>query len=224
MLQINTPIENQPIFYLFIAITVLLVLGYSLGKRKNNKIVKQAFKELINALKPKEQKFTNIGGLTGYHANFTLKNDQIFSRVDSTITLLPRHALLYYPFSKLIRGYDRLFIILHLSSKHNKKIKEFHLIEKKYAKFKGPKIYNLKELNCEEVIWQGLKFYMYSHSSKDKEKLYRLCSKSNLPGQIRHIAFKPEQQKIFIFIVPKSGAIHQTFPKLMSWLNSLFKD
>lgn len=217
----NTTITNQPIFYLFIAFTILLILGYSWGRRKNTNIYKNSFQELLDIFKPKNQKFTNIGGLAGYHANILPKNDKVITRVDATITLLPRQAWLYYPFSRLMRGFDRLFITLHLREGVLRGIEEGHLIEKRYSRFKGPKITNQGRLHHEEIDWEGLQFIMYYSSSKSKQILNKLLPKKGLPGQVRHIALVPEQNRAFIFIIPKAGAVSKSVPKVFSWLDKL---
>ncbi len=86
----NSDIVNTPIFYLFIAFTILITLGYSWGRRRNKRIYLIAFNGLKELIKPKDQQYTNIGGLTGYHANFIPKKNELMRRVDTTITLLPR--------------------------------------------------------------------------------------------------------------------------------------
>ncbi len=219
-MQANPEITSQPVFYLFIAFTVLLVLGYSWGRRKNTKIYRQVFQELIDVFEPLDQKFTNIGGLTGCHASLLPGDRSVITRIDATITLLPRQALLYYPVSKLLRGFDRLFITLHIKEGLAKGMHEAHLIEKKYSRFKGPKITNQEKLGCEQVNWEGMEFFMYYGSKKARQELTGLLSKKGLPGRIRHIALVPEQNRAFIFMIPGAGSVSSTFPKLLPWLTS----
>lgn len=219
----NPTVVSQPVFYLFMAFTILLVLGYCWGRRKNVKIYRQAFQELIGIFAPRYQKFTNIGGLTGYHANLFPEDGGAVARVDATITLLPRQALLYYPVSKFLRGFDRLFITLHIKEGLSAGMDEAHLIEKRYSGFRGPKITNQESLSCEEISWEGMKFILYYGSKRARGQLHRLLSKSGLPGQIRHIAFVPEQKKAFVFMIPGRESLSRTMPKVLCWLNELLK-
>ena len=136
----NTDISSQPVFYLFIAFTLLLTLGYSWGRRRNRGIHLSAFNALVETVQPKDQTFTNIGGLTGYHANLIPKQSAAVNRLDATITLLPRQSWLYFPFSLLTMRFDRLFISLSLTRKAVQGLKEGHLIEQGYASFRAPKI------------------------------------------------------------------------------------
>jgi hypothetical protein len=219
----NTSITNQSVFYLFIAFTILLILSYSWGRRRNASLYKNAFQGLMDTFKPKEQTFTNIGGLTGFHANLLPKNNKDIERVDATITLLPRQAWLYYPFSRLVRGFDRLFITLHLKEGSLQKMQEAHLIEKTYSRFKRPKILNQDQLKSEEVEWGGLQFFLYYGSNKARQEVSKLLSKKGLPGQIRHVAIVPEQNRAFVFMIPRPGSVFQTMPKLVSWLERVIR-
>ncbi|MCX5834178.1 MAG: hypothetical protein NTV99_06670, partial [Deltaproteobacteria bacterium] len=119
---------TQPLFYLFIAFSLFLSLGYFWGRRRNKNIFLSAFNDLVEIVKPDEQKFTNIGGTIGYHANLIVKRKGPVSQVDATITMLPRQSLLYIPISKLIMKHDRLFITIYLNKTPSG---EGHLIEKK---------------------------------------------------------------------------------------------
>ncbi|MBE0557962.1 MAG: hypothetical protein IH628_12085 [Proteobacteria bacterium] len=108
-------IVMQPVFFLFVAFSFFLAAGYLWGKRQNKKISLSVLKDLLELIRPDDQTFTNIGGAIGYHAQLRVKKkNALLSRVDATITLLPRHSLLYLPVSKMIRKYDRLFITLYL--------------------------------------------------------------------------------------------------------------
>jgi len=103
----------QPVFFLFVAFSFLLTVGYLWGRRQNKEISLAVLKDLIDVIRPDDQTFTNIGGAIGYHANLLVKKKgALLSRADATITLLPRHSWLYLPISKIIRKYDRLFITL----------------------------------------------------------------------------------------------------------------
>jgi len=104
-------------------LSVLLTLGYFYGRRSNRRIYQSAFNDIVDVVKPDDQNFTNIGGAVGFHANLFIKKKggTPFSRVDATITLLPRHSWLYLPISKLIRKYDRLFITLYLKNRPQKR-------------------------------------------------------------------------------------------------------
>jgi hypothetical protein len=216
-------VTQQPVFYLFIAITILLTLGYTWGRRRNKRIYLSAFNALVDTLSPKDQNFTTIGGLTGYHANLIPYRNKFIRRVDATITLLPRQSWLYYPISRMTRKYDRLFIILFYSSKAKKLMREGHLIEDRYSRFKGPKITNIQSLEHEELTWAGRNFHLYYSSERERSALLTLKEKLDSPGELRHVALVPDQEQAFVFMVPKRGHVGEVFPVVYRWLDRLLE-
>jgi len=215
-------IVHQPIFFLFIGFSFLLTLGYFWGRRSNRRIYQSAFNDLVDVVKPNDQTFTNIGGAVGFHANlFVKKKGTPFSRVDATITLLPRHSWLYLPISKLIRKYDRLFITLYLKKPPSE---EAHLIESNYSKFMGSKIDNAHHLHHETVKWKNLDFHLYYSNREMLEKMRSFIKKNPTPGIIRHIALVPEQKKGFIFMIPKPDQVARYFAPIYHWLPSVVKE
>jgi len=213
-------LAGEPLFYLFIALSFLLGAGYFWGKRTNDRIFRSAFSDLVAVVKPVDQTFTNIGGLIGYHATLRPPKSEPVERVDATITFLPRHAWLWMPISKLIRKYDRLFITLHL---RRAPIAEGHLIEKGYARFRGPKITNADRLQKEELKWGDYDFLLYSGNGTVRQKLRTFVGNHPGPGQVRHIALVPEQQRSFIFMIPKTGTVASALEPVYRWIPTMLK-
>jgi len=213
-------LAEEPLFYLFIALSFLLGAGYFWGKRTNNRIFISAFQDLVSVVRPVDQTFTNIGGLIGYHATLTPPKQTFVERVDATITFLPRHSWLWMPISKLIRKYDRLFITLHL---RQAPIAEGHLIEKGYARFRGPKITNAARLKNEEIKWGTNDFILYFGNAAIRQRLRSFVNTQPDPGQVRHIALVPEQKRSFIFMIPKMGTVAAGFAPVYQWIPTLLK-
>jgi hypothetical protein len=213
---------TQPAFYLFIAFSFLLSAGYFWGRRRNSRIFLSAFDDLMNVLRPDDQNFTNIGGAIGYHANLYFKKKGFFiSRVDATITMLPRHSLLYFPVSKFIRKYDRLFLTMYLK---NRPPEECHIIEKRYSGFSGAKITGAERLQKATVTWGAHDFYLYYETAEMHVRLMKFIEKNPDPGVIRHIAIVPDQQKCFLFMIPRRGQVAKSFSPVYQWLPSIVKD
>jgi len=213
-------IINEPIFYLFIAATLIITIGYSWGVRRNKKIYLSAFKALVNLIKPKDQQFTNIGGVTGYHANLIPKRNDIYRRVDATITLLPRQSWLYLPFSLIIQRFDRLFIIFFLTPRKKAGwiLKEGHIIERKYSKFRSPKIMNAEKLNEESFNWDGNDYILYYEDEAIKKKLLALAARMGSPGTVKHIAVVPEEERIFTFMIPGYDSVEKNLKPIFNWI------
>lgn len=214
-------ILTEPLFFLFVAFSFLLTFGYFWGRRHNRELFLSAFNDLMAVFHPDDQTFTNIGGAIGYHANlFIRKKGAFLSRVDATITMLPRHSWLYLPVSKLIRKYDRLFIELYVK---NKPEEECHLIEAQYSRFAGARIAGAERLNRETIPWGAYTFYLYYESLGTHARLMDFIDRNPEPGGIRHIAIVPDQKKCFIFMIPRKGQVAQYLSPIYRWLPSVVK-
>ncbi len=217
----QTDIVQQPLFYLFIAVTILISLGYSWGKRRNRRIYLSAFDAITRVIQPKDQQFTNIGGLTGYHANFVPHKNRFIRRLDATITMLPRQSWLYYPVSRLIRRFDRLFLAYHLSPKAAGVLQEGHLIEKGYSRFAGASIENEDSLTRETIDWGGLTFFFYYQDQQIRTRLEQLREQIGDPGPLRHVALVPEQDRLFVFMIPRIGQVEHVIATVTHWFTEL---
>jgi hypothetical protein len=207
---------REPLFYLFIAFSFLLGLGYFWGRRVNNRLFLSAFNDLITVIRPVDQTFTNIGGLIGHHGEFIPAKRSPVEKVEATITFLPRQALLYLPVSMVIRKYDRLFITIYLRHKPGA---EGHLIETGYSRFRGPKITNADRLKCEEVSWGGLRYYLYFETEDIRKQLVSFMQQNLDPGTIRHIAVVPKEKKCFVFMIPRRGSVARFFGPVYTWIS-----
>jgi len=170
----------------------------------------------------KDQTFTNIGGLTGYHANFVPHRNRSVKQVDATMTLLPRQSWLWYPFSRMIRRFDRLFLTFHLSPKVTGVLREGHLIEKSYSSFAGTKIANADSLRRETFQWGRRTFFLYYHDGAVKNRMEECRALiGDEPGPLRHVALVPGQDRLFLFLIPVPGAVKGTVGAVYRWFSEL---
>ncbi len=214
-------IVTQPLFLLFIAFSCILTMGYFWGRRENKRVFLSAFGDLVDVVRPDDQTFTNIGGVVGYHANLLIKAKGPVSQIDATITLLPRHSWLYMPISKLIMKHDRLFITVYL---RHRPPGEAHLIEEKYAGFRGPKIRNAHRLDRREIRWGTHDFSLYYETIKMRDNLLKFIDHKPDPGIIRHIAIVSDQRKCFIFMIPRKGQVKKDLAPIYRWIASVIEN
>jgi hypothetical protein len=211
-------VVTQPLFHLFIAFSILLSISYFRGSRKNKKIYLSAFNSLKDIIKPGNEIYTNIGGLTGHHAKFIPKGNSPFREAEATITLLPRQSGLYYPFSRMLMKMDRLFISFTLNKKFPETVTEAHLIEKKFATFKTVKIHNPEDFTIDEVKWGSEDFFIYYKDDKGKKCFNNLLNSVSDPGKIKHLAVVPEHKRIFVFMIPVYGKVGEWFSLVYPWM------
>jgi len=209
---------SEPLFWLFLAATAVLVWGYYWGGRENKRLYLSAFNGLVDVIKPVDQTFVNIGGLIGYHGNFVTPKDSPFEKVEATITFLARQSLLYLPVSILIRKHDRLFITLYLRQAPKE---EGHLIEERYSRYRHARITNEARLNREPIRWGGMDWIVYYQGGRMRDQLKKFTATHTEPGILRHIAVVPDQKKCFVFMIPKKGQVKACFEPVYRCLPSL---
>jgi hypothetical protein len=212
---------SEPLFWLFIAATAVLVWGYYWGEKENKRIYLSAFNALVDVIKPLDQTFTNIGGLIGYHGNFVTRKDSPIERVEATITFLARQSLLYLPVSILIRKHDRLFITLHLRQSPNE---EGHLIEERYSRYRHARITNEARLKRETLRWGDYNYLVYYEGNRMRDQLRKFTAAHADPGILRHIAVVPDQKKCFVFMIPKKGMVKTCFEPVYRWIPTLIPE
>jgi hypothetical protein len=201
-------------------ISAFIGISFHTGKRKNKEICTAIFKELMKVFKPDNQTFTNIGGVVGHHGTLSFKEQGSVSRIDVTLTLLPRQAPLYMPISKLLMRYDRLFISVYMRYPPPG---EGHIIEKGYTGFRGPEITNISRLHQMEFKWDGLGFFLYYEQDRMIDRFRELVRSLPDPGPIRHIAIVPDQRKGFIFMGLQQESVGAYMAAVYDWFLGVFE-
>ena len=208
------------VIIVIIAVTVFIVFSFHSGKRKNKEISTTIFHELVKVFKPDDKNFTNIGGAVGHHGTFSFKERGSVSRIDVTLTLLPRQAPLYMPVSKFLMRYDRLFISVYMRYPPPG---EGHIIERGYTGFRGPEITNIARLRQTEFKWGDLEFFLYYEQDRMIDQFKTLIESLKDPGPIRHIAIVPDQRRGYIFMGLQQGSIEAHLAPVYDWFFSVFE-
>lgn len=203
-----------------VAVSAFIVYSFHSGKRKNKEICTATFNELIKVFKPDDQTFTNIGGAVGHHGTFSFKERGPVSRIDVTLTLLPRQAPLYMPISKFLMRNDRLFISVYMRYPPPG---EGHIIEKGYTGFRGPEITNISRLHEGQFQWGDLAFSLYYEQDRMIDHFRELIGSLPDPGPIRHIAIVPDQRKGYILMGLQQEPIEAHLAAVYDWLFRVFE-
>lgn len=214
----NEPMTSDPMFYALVAGTAVLSLGYQWGKRRNGQIVRAAFGALVDAVEPQEQSFTNIGGLTGYHAVLIPPEGTLVRRIEATITLLPRQAWLYLPVSLLIRRHDRLAISLELAEGSLAKAGEAHLVIPAHARRPTSRITGTEEMSEEIIDWSGTPFALYCSGGDGKSRLDELRTRMPAPGSLCHVAVVPSRSRVHVSMVPRPEDVAACVSSVYAWV------
>lgn len=213
----SAAIAEEPLFVLFVIASFVLSLGYFWGRRRNLRLARQVFDAMRAVMQPVDELYTNIGGLTGFHASFKLPEGSAIQRADMTLTLLARQAMLYYPFSRLGGRRDRLFVTLKVDEDKTKGLSEGHLVERDYDRHGSPLLAGKDGLVKEEIRWAEKRFVRYAGSEGVKEALQELPKMLPSPGSLRHLAVVPQQSRFYIFVMPSDLRIASFMPILYRW-------
>lgn len=180
------------------------------GRRKNLKIAKEVSNKLEEILLPSEKTYTWIGGVAGFKARYLLKDGV---EVLATLTMIPRHLLLYYPFSILIMGGDKLFVVF----KEMKKLPgEGHIVRRKILRgivSSLPRFSRFKLKKPFEEEKTG--FILLAQNEKTMKLLWELA-RSFASEKLLHVALVPSSKTIFAAIKPERKNIHISLTKLHS--------
>jgi hypothetical protein len=213
-------VATGSVLIFIIVISAFIVFSFHSGKRKNKEICTTTFNELMKVFKPDDQTFTNIGGAVGHHATFIFKERGPISRIDVTLTLLPRQAPLYMPISKFLMRNDRLFISVYMRYAPPG---EGHMIERDFTGFRGPEITNISRLHQMEFQWGDLPFLIYYEQNRVMDHFRELMASLPDPGPIRHIAIVPDQRKGFILMGLQQESIEAYLTTVYDWLFRVFE-
>ena len=119
------------------------------GFKKNYKKIKEVAFTLENILKPTDTKYTWIGGVIGFKANYKL---EAFTEILINYTNLPRQSTLYMPIALLFGRYDRLElkVVLPENSNINLSVKSKSLVDKQ---IKNSKTWQKIKINKNKIIY-----------------------------------------------------------------------
>ncbi|MCF7885281.1 MAG: hypothetical protein K9M80_02195 [Candidatus Marinimicrobia bacterium] len=206
---------NTLLFYIFVAISIILVIGYFLGRRKNKNISYSTIQSLKKLIKPADQIITNIGGVVGYHLEMDFESDRNFNNLEGTITLLPRHSLLYLPVSKLFRKFDRFYVKIDVD-----KIpvsSEIKFIENNFLNEHRKEVKNNNKFHKEELTIDQKIFCYYYDRDSDLKILKKMIDQIEGIKYIKEISINSNGEIALLF-VPGEKRNKKILEPIINWL------
>ncbi len=173
-------------FALFVAVSLALVAAFYWGVKKNISKAKNVASFLEDAFSPRDQTYTWLGGVIGFYAEYDVPG---FKKVTATLRLVPRHSVLWLPFSLLAGRRDTLEVLFYL----NCPVKdEFHIIRKGAYR---PRILN-KDLYCEDQESGGVLWRLCFSSKRPCGKLKRVVEP--VEPMLLHAALTREKRVLYL--------------------------
>ncbi len=202
------------LFFLVIAAAGVLTLGYFFGRRKNLKLAQSIGRELEGVLHPRDQTYTWLGGVLGFKAEY--RGIEWAPRVEATLTLLPRHSLLYLPVALLVTGGDRLFVV----ARPTKAISgEAHVIATSYRRRLG-RLPGEHGWHREAVEARGERFEVLAEDRKTAAGLREWLQSLAQPRRVKHIALTPKMGTLYLYLVPIPGEIRPILDSILAWFRN----
>ena len=192
--------DNALYINIFILISLILTAGYFLGRKKNRAIAASAINSLLKVMNPEKQEITNIGGLVGYHVRMRFDGGKA-EEARGTITMLPRHSLLYLPVSRIFRRFDRFFITIKLKSLPVEK--KARLFEKRFCNKHRKDAGN--NMQVKTLSRGGREFLIFHETGRELSFLQDLLSAAENPDKLKEVSIFPEKGVIEILVVPSAG-------------------
>lgn len=153
-------IPEEALIILIFAAAALALLVYLHGSRTVRRYRQRIAADLEAVFQPQDPEYINIGGLIGYHANYTHTNLLPHAeKVEVTFTFLPRHSLLFYPLARLLGRRDRVY--LTLIATHSLKT-EAHLLRPAIQRNPRLRVNDTGAMYKQERILSGRQFLEFS--------------------------------------------------------------
>ncbi len=196
------------LFAVLVIFAGVATLQFFHGRKLNLLLMRNYVTTLEEVVKPKDQLYTWLGGYIGFKAEYKV-DDPVIEKVEATLTLLPRHSIVYLPISKIILGGDRLFLVV----KSKYKLKgDVHAVKKGVYRFtKG--IDDEVEYKKEIVRVDSVEFQIFYKRRRDVDVL--LAYLKRLPvNSIKHLSVTPSTKVVYAFVIPSREVIEKVLPEL----------
>ncbi len=189
----NISIEALLIIF---ALSGIAVLQYFKGRRFNLELMKYTTTVLEKKIEHVDRVYRLVGLYVGYRAVFWI-NRGYLNRLEVTVLLAPRYSALYYPFSKLITRFDRVYLTYWFDKDI---IGEAHIVrEGGYKKPLNKVIKNMDKMQYSETIIKGYRFHLIYQNQHAIRKLVRFVETLRDPSSIIHVALVPQNNSLYIF-------------------------
>ncbi len=186
-------------------VMIMLVLGavvtlqFFKGRKINLMIMEHFAKKFEKLLRPKDQLYTWLGGYIGFRVNYEIDSDTL-NKIEMTLTLLPRHSVLYMPVSLITSRHDKLYIVF----RPKKKVRtDIQIIRRGYYIFK-PRIEEETYLQKEIIQIEDRKFTVMYREKKEFDRFFKRIKEIFDMKRVIHIALVSRTNVLYVFIKPSA--------------------
>ncbi|MCD6373234.1 MAG: hypothetical protein J7L37_06790 [Thermococcus sp.] len=211
--------DNQTLFAIIFVLAGISVIQYYRGRKLNLLLMEHYIKAVKDVIKPEDETYTWLGGYIGFRAEYKVNRDNI-RKFEFTLTLLPRHSILYFPISLLTSRHDKLYIVIRPFAQIKR---EAHLIQKGYYRLK-PDIENEAFLQKETVEIAGKKYEALYEKKRDIENLKEFIESLSNPHNVKHVSLTPKTSVFYVLMKPEPDTIGEDVEKTVHFVNQKIKE
>lgn len=189
------------------------------GRKLNLQLMDYYLRAIEEVVKPKDKDYVWLGGYIGFRAQYKIERDNL-RKFEYTLTLLPRHSLLYFPISLLTSRHDKLFIVARPYSTIKR---EAHIIQKGYYRLR-PNIENEPLLQRDEVEVNGKRYELLFEKRRDAELLREFLAGFQKVANVKHVSLTPSTNVFYVFMKPDIDTIRGDVEHVVNFVNEKLKE
>ncbi|WP_297514597.1 hypothetical protein, partial [Thermococcus sp.] len=176
-------------------------------------------RSIEEVVKPEDKDYVWLGGYIGFRASYKVNRDNL-RKFEYTLTLLPRHSILYFPIALLTSRHDKIYFVIRPFAEIRR---EAHLIQKGYYRLK-PKIENEDFLQRDTIEIAGKEYEVLFEKRRDVEKLKELVENLSRPHNVKHVSLTPKTNVFYVFMKPEPDTIGEDVERLVRFTNEKLRE
>ncbi|NJE31423.1 hypothetical protein E3E38_10250 [Thermococcus sp. 18S1] len=211
--------DNQVLFAAIFIIAGISALQFYRGRKLNLMLMEHYIRAVKEVIKPEDELYTWLGGYIGFRAEYKVNRGNI-RKFEYTLTLLPRHSLLYFPIALITSRHDKLYVVVRPFSEIKR---EAHLIQKGYYRMR-PSIDDEELLKKEVIEIAGKKYEALYEKRRDVENLKALIESFSNPHNVKHVSLTPKTNVFYIQMKPEPETIGSDIERAVRFVNERLKE
>ncbi|QDA31320.1 hypothetical protein FH039_06530 [Thermococcus indicus] len=211
--------DNQVLFVAIFLIAGISALQFYRGRKLNLMLMEHYIRAVKDVIKPEDELYTWLGGYIGFRAEYKVNRDNI-RKFEYTLTLLPRHSLLYFPIALITSRHDKLYLVIKPFSDIQR---EAHLIQKGYYRMR-PGIDNEELLRKEVIEIAGKQYEALYEKKRDVENLRALIESLSNPHNIKHVSLTPKTNVFYVQMKPEPETIGKDVERIVRFANERLRE
>ena len=200
-------------------LAALTSIQFYKGRKLNLQLMQHYLRSIEEVVKPEDKDYVWLGGYIGFRASYKVNRDNI-KKFEYTLTLLPRHSLLYFPIALITSRHDKLYFVIRPFADIKR---EAHLIQKGYYRMR-PDIENEPLLQKELIEIAGKKYEALYEKRRDVAKLKELVESMSKPHNVKHVSLTPKTNVFYVLMKPEPDTIEEDVEKLVRFANEKLKE